>query len=330
MLAVLLPTATAQQPQARSYFAGEYPTEFVADLERLREIGAWDGLASSLLAPVFAEFENNMGFALDDLREIRGAMQLPERQPQRPHPVIVMTGNSDVVLPSFEPTPGRRVESVEAGEQQLLRVRSAWRDDDPGTLYLSPKPGVLVFGPPANVSAIADGSHKAGVPTPEVLRHTESPGDLAHLATHLNAVMREDVFESMRDWFTNEDPVTFLLIRLHATGPEDEPTIAFEAMLQCERGTVGPDQLAAAIEKDLAALSTHRQFGALKRFWNKVEVTRDGREVWMRLPLGRPRRAAANLAQLIAPLLMVGSVEASAPVRAVPVPAKANANDKRK
>lgn len=302
---------------ASSFFPNEYRSELRLDLARLRAIEVMEGIESSMLAPMLAGFDQAYGFPLRDVTEIRAAIDLPDGTQKPSAAIFVISGGETVTMPSLRER-ADQVDELEIGDLMVKRLRPEWEGGST-TLYAAPRPGLLVQGDEHLLRPTLAGERKGGVPAPELLRHTTGGDNLAYFATYVNEAMRADMPPGTADWVLADDPLTFVMVRLHSNGDEDDPQITIEALLQCERGTTGPEHLQKQIEAGLETLQKHRQLGALKQHWKKVVVRRDDRDVRVSLALGRPRQAAGTLVQLCAPLLLAQQVdEAVAPVPVAP------------
>jgi hypothetical protein len=323
ILALAGALAAQQPPTAQSFFPTEYQSEFFVDFAKMRAIELWDGLPRPILAALLSGFSENYGFDIEDVDQLRGSMVLPEKR-GRQQTVLAMIGKESVRLPTFGDDSPFEVDETEIGGRKVIRARPTWDENDPGTLYYSPRDGFLVTGHDPLVRPAIVGERKGGVPSAEILRHTAQPNLIAFFASHLNAAMREDMPPPVgADWLVEDDPLTFMMYALQATGEDGDEDVSFYGLLQCERGTHGSELIEKKIREGLVTLQNHRQFGAFKQHWEKVQVERDGREVRVRLSLGSPRRAGGALAQILGPMLMLGAVEQEVIVEPAAAPPKA-------
>jgi hypothetical protein len=88
------------------------------------------------------------------------------------------------------------------------------------------------------------------------------------------------------------------------TSDVPEPQVILEVVVRHAAGKGGPQMLQEQVAKGLEFLSKHKQLGAQKRLWSKVESKVDGRDLRLSLSLGRARDASAIFGSLLGPLFM--------------------------
>lgn len=313
VVAALGTTAVAQQKLGpRSFFPPNYDSEAFVDFDAMREAELWDNIERSPIAGMlFGEFEKQFGFGLADVQRFRAVLVFADEPRRDPKRVFVFEGEDNVLLPAPDPAPGEVVEKVEIGGHTAVR-RGRDFEGSKRFVYVSPRAGLLVFGNQDLVEPVLEGKRPGGVPSPELLSLTTGTGTLAHVAFTLNDTMRADLPPFMSEnWITPDDPFTHMTVRVRQSGSEDDGLeITLEGVLRCENGSKGPELIEKHVLAGLEELQSHRQLGALKRYWKQVEVVRDGRDVRLTLNLGSPRQAAGALPQLLAPMLMPRRVEA--------------------
>jgi hypothetical protein len=324
LVASLVPLA-AQAPKldARSFTPAGYRAEMFVDFAALNEHGIWDAVRRSAAGTLFGMLEQQLGFELAELAQIHAYPEIPDGQPRdegrRQGGLAVFTGSDKVVLP----TPaGYRRDKV--GDYEASIQDGEWAAADPD-LWLQVRPGLLVYATQHLVRPVVEGKAAAGVPEAEFLLLTSGKGGLAHVVVTLTDAMLADMpFPVPEGVLHADDMPRFFALRLRLApqgakdGEEQEPEVVLDAIVRHETGKQGPEAVRTLAQKALDEAKEHPRLGALKRFWSRIELRVDGRDVAARLPLGRPREAAGNLATLIAPLMLLGT-HAEAPPAAVEV-----------
>ncbi len=329
-LAVLLATAplSAQKlTDARTFVPRDHACEIAVDFVALRQAGLWEHLERSLLVKAMDMMQAQLGVRVSDLDRLRAFPETrdsAEREPgQRNGGLVIFEGNDNVGLPASSESNPLKADRI--GETEILVEDYAWAAEDPD-IYLSPRPGLLVYSTMHLVRPLVEGKVPPGVPSPDFLALTASPGGLAHVVIRFSPKMLADMPEAMQGMnpTADADPVHFLAMRLRQEkAPDaDEPTFALELTLRYATGTAAVEPAEKWLRDSLDELGKHPQMGALKRYWRKVAINRDGQDLKARLELGKARQAAADIANLLAPMMMFGmTAEAQPAAVAVPVEA---------
>jgi hypothetical protein len=307
------PPAQARAPQekrpldARAFVPADYLAEIFVDVKALRDQEILEGLSSSTIGPLLKMMERAFGFApsnLDTLRVFPPVEGQPRVQGQREAMIGVFTGNEKVCLPVEPPDADTTLDTI-AGCKVAIHG-AAWYRDDPD-LCVCVRPGLLAFGPRHFLAPVLEGTAASGVPPGEFLSLAAGKGVVAYVIVALTDKALEDRTMVPEGAVCADDKPRFLVLRVRSepgATPDDEPVLVLEAIVRCDNGKQGPARLAAIVKEGLQAAQKHPRLSALKRYWTKIEVAVDGRDVRARLPIGRPREAAGNLALLAAPLLL--------------------------
>jgi hypothetical protein len=304
-LLLIVPALDAQDAlKPRAFLPADYRSEVVVDLSALRETELLDALVRSPFGMLLDSFEEEFGFAMDDVDRIHGVLVFPDEPRQDPDQVWTFTGAGAVGLPP-EVEEARVTEEVDGRTIRVEKGPFLAKE----TVYYSPEGGALVFGSGPLVRGVLDGTRKGGVPSPDLLSLTAAPGALAYVAFGLTDAMRAEMPPFMTDWNVEQDPVQYMLLRLRQVPTDDEPRILLEAVVRCSGGEAGPAHIEAKAKQGLEELQAHPRLGALKRYWSAAEVERRDPDVTVRLDLGDARSAAGALPLLVAPLLVVGSAD---------------------
>jgi hypothetical protein len=323
VLTALAPLAAQDQKQepkleARSFTPAGYRAELFVDFKALNEHGNWDAVRRSPTGTMFGIAEQHLGFELAELERIHAYPEIPDGQEepenQRRGGMAVFVGSDKIVLPRPE---GYREDKL-GGFAASVEDRE-WTGADPD-LWLQVRPGLIVYATQHLVRPVVEGKAAPGVPDAEFLLLTSGKGGLAHVVVTLTDAMLEDLpFPLPEGVLHEDDKPRFFALRLRLLpqaakdGEEQEPEVVLDAILRHQTGAKGPEAVRALAQKGLDEAKEHPRLGALKRFWSKIELKTDGRDVTLRLPLGRPRDAGGNLAMLIAPLTFFGMTAEAAP-----------------
>jgi hypothetical protein len=311
-------TAPVQAPpqekrplDARAFVPASYLAEIFVDVKALRDQEILEGLSSTAIGPFLKMMEREFGFALENVDTLR-VFPPVEGQPRVPGKreamIGVFTGNEKVCLPARPADADTTMDTI-AGCKVAIRG-AAWYGDDPD-LRVCVRPGLLAFGPRRCLAPVLEGTATPGVPPGEFLSLASGKGVLAYTIATLTDKALEDRSVVPENAVCADDKPRCLIVRVRSepgAAPDDEPTLVLEAIVRCENGKQGPKRLAAVVKEGLEAAQKHPRLSALKRFWTKIEVTVDGRDVRARLPIGKPREAASNLALLVAPLMLGAGV----------------------
>ncbi|HLQ38633.1 MAG TPA: hypothetical protein VK348_12570 [Planctomycetota bacterium] len=316
-----VPLAAQQKLEARTFVPKDYRCEVFVDFTAVKDNGMYDGFRQSLLQPVFGIGERVLGVELAELARIRAYPELPsdDAGPQRHGGVAIYEGSDKIVLPPADQMEGYKQEKV--GDLVLLVQDQDWNREDPD-LFVSPKPGLLVYATRHLVQPLLDGKATPGVPSGEFLTLTAGRGNLAYVVMALSKRMLANGPSELSElqWSEDDQP-QFLLLRLRQdrAAEGDDMTVVAEAVLRHRTGKDGPAMVEGKLREALAWLKQHPRFGAMKKWWNKVELKVDGRDLQVRLPLGKPRDATGALVTMLAPMLMVARGGFEAPAQAVQI-----------
>jgi hypothetical protein len=309
-LLLALPLGAQAATDARAFVPKDYRCECFVDFVALRECGLWDHMERSMVVQLMDSLQAQIGVRIGDLDRLRAFPETPSDEPERDGRrgggVVVFEGNGNVGLPMADEERSLRLDKL--GAFDVLVEDHSWTAEDPD-LWVSPKAGLLVYGTRHLIAPILEGKAGPGVPPPEFLSLTSGRGNLAFVVMEMTAAMLRDVPEEMAGMNPagDEDPLRHLLVRVRQVGEGDEATFELQGTLRYARGAKAPELAAKWLREGLQQLEKHQQLGALKRFWRKVEVKVDRQDVTARLDLGNARKAAGEIGNLLAPLMVMGT-----------------------
>ena len=322
LLAANASAVLAQVPlTARSFPPKDFKAEIFVDIGELVDTGIYGSLSRSVLGVSFTLLEQELALDIEDIDTMRMHMEIWHREEHPEHwrqgGVCVLTGSEDLVLP--EP-PGYRLE--EFGGYDAAIEDNRWAGEDPD-LWLQVKPGLVVYGTQHLLQPVVDGRAQPGLPSGDFLSLTSGKNGLAHLVLAVEDWMWSkpplSAFESYAEEIIDPtDPPEFLAVRLltqPAAEEDDYAQIRLEAIVRHRLGTKGPEALLAAAREGLEQAQQHPRLAALRHLWSKVEMTVDGRDVRLVLPLGNQRDAGGTLAMMMAPALLFSVAQAEAQVQ---------------
>lgn len=303
---VLVLPALAQAPtDPRAFVPRDYPCEVFVDFVALRQSGLWDHLQRSFVVNLVSSRSDHFGAMLPDLDRVRVFPETVGGDPAtRIGRVLVLEGAEHVRLPAVSEQEHLRADTL-AGHD--VRIEDwGWNQTNPD-VWVSPRPGLLVCAGQSFVTPVLEGKATPGVPPPEFLSLTSGRGGLAHLVVQMSPAMLEDMPAELRGMnpAPDDDALSHLMLRVRQVGDGDGITFELQGTLRFARGDVAPAKAAQWLRDQLQLLQQHRQYGALKRLWSKVEVTVDGQDVVARLGLGAARTAAAELGNSLASLVFM-------------------------
>jgi hypothetical protein len=179
---------------------------------------------------------------------------------------------------------------------------------------LCPKPGLLINGNRQVLEAVLAGKGQPGVPDAEFMTLLTG-SDLLHVIALVGRTQIDEMPPPVKSlpWVDGDLPTCFLLrLRLIAPAKDKdknssdapEPQVVLEVVVRHAAGKGGAQMLKEQVALGLEFLSKHKQLGAQKRLWSKVESKVDGRDLRLSLSLGRARDASAIFGSLLGPLFM--------------------------
>lgn len=309
LLLSALPLAAQQTLDARAFVPPRYEAEAVVDFAAMRESGLWDHLSRSMVVKLLDSLEGEMGVRISNLDRLRafppvrvgGADQGGEQAD-----LVLFEGNDQVGLP---PAPdGGHLRPDRIAGHDVLVADYGWGDEDPD-VFVSPRPGLLAYGNRRHVTAVLERSATPGVPPAEFLSLTSGRGNQAFMVVQFTGPMLADLPEEMAGMNPSAaDALQYLMLRARradAGGADDEPVFALQGILRYQTGAEGPKAAQEWLQQTMARLAQHQQLGALKRYWKKVQSRVDGRDLVVELELGNARRAAGDLGNLLAPMMLM-------------------------
>ena len=323
LLAVNGPALLAQVPlTARSFPPKDFRMEVYVDVGELVETGIYGSLSRSALGATFTILERETDLDIEDIDTMRMHAEIWRDRSEYPENwrqggVCVLTGNEDLVLP--EPR-GFRLE--EFGGYDAAIEDNRWSAGDPD-LWLQVKPGLVVYGTKHLLEPVVDGAAQPGLPSGEFLSLTSGKNGLAHFVLAVEDWMWSQPPLSALESYVEEiidptDPPEFFAVRVlsePAAEEDDYAQIRLEVIVRHRLGTKGPEASLAAAREGLEQARQHPRLAALRHLWSKVEMTVDGRDVRLVLPLGNQRDAGGTLAMMLAPALLFSVAQAEAQVQ---------------
>lgn len=312
-----VPLLAQKPPDADAFVPSDYRCECLVDFQALDQHEMLEGLRRSALGMVFGMFEQQLGFALTDLKRLRAYPEMPTDADETRHGgIAIFEGNHNVGLPGMQQLDGYKEEKL--GSTPMLVEQSPWNEDP--DIYASPRDGLMITGSTHLVRPVLEGKSKLAVPPADFLSLTSGRGSLAHFVAAMSTKMLKDLPFLTPEMWSAEDPPKYLMLRLRlepgTDGPDDD--VVFEAVVRCT-GKQGPEVIAKTAREALQAAEQHPRLGALKHLWKKIELKTDGIDLVAHMSLGRPRDAAGSLGLMLAPLLLFGTTTTAVPAQAVQV-----------
>jgi hypothetical protein len=308
--AVLAQDKTTAKPKldARQFVPSGYRCECFVDFAALDDCGIWTSVRKSVFGMMLGEVEKQLGFELAELKTLRAypdtTTSVARTEGHVDSTIAIFEGSNNVTLPPHDPNEG--TEEIElAGVPALVNSRDA-------ASWLLPKPGLLILGHRRHLEAVLAGKGHPGVPDDEFMTLLAGK-DLLHVIALVDRAQTSEMPEIVQSlpWVDGDLPTCFLLrLRLitpakdKASGDAPEPQVVLEVVVRHATGKSGPAMLQEQVAKGLEFLSKHKQLGAQKRLWSKVESKVDGRDLRLSLSLGRARDASAIFGSLLGPLFM--------------------------
>lgn len=325
-LLISLPLALAcalpaqQQPTrtfaARDFLIPDYENYMFADLKKMRDREVWDELESSLLKLVFKRMEQEHGFPLADLDRVTATMSFGSADaPENVATVRVLEGNKPLPLK----------ESLLRGRWQTGTVGAfeVWRRESRGeNLFVQPTDKMQVWGTSAALQPALE-KKRVALPSAEVMAFLSGRSEsLAGFVFGLNHPDTKKRFlEQMlggADWPADDQP-TMIGLRILATGDEDDPHLAIEAVLRHGKAGKGLQVTEGLADGLLKKFAANPELRLVRPLLKKVDKKVEGAEMVLRLDLGRVRNAVGHLAVLAMPLFLGGEASSA---EAAPRPQK--------
>jgi hypothetical protein len=287
----------------RSFFPPEYQAEFFVDVAAVRAHGFLGALQRSLVSGALRELEKGANVSLDDLDRVRWALlRTPPADGGHEQRQMVFVAEGKALAPeSYAPEAPYEFGTFERTTVAGHAVHVWTGSDEWQEAYVAPRPGFAVRGDRALIESILDGSGKGGAAHPDLLALLSARGVLAQLAMARCGRPAEAWFGDVpapQHWLVPADPLDGYWFRL----VEQDGVIELQALARFARDGDGVRRLEAEARAALAAAQKHRRFGAFKKLWNAIELTRDGGDLRARIVMGPPERAAAMLAQTFLPV----------------------------
>lgn len=317
-LTLVLPLA-AQQGDARAFVPPGFTVEAFVDFAALKEHEIWDSIRGSAVGSFLGMAEQELGFELGDLDKFYAFPETSAKgEGVTQGGLMIMVGKDTVTLPPNQD----RCEEGKIGDYAALLGKYG---DDPDH-WVQIRPGLLLMGTNHILRPLVTKEVQPGVPEGDMLALTSVKGSMAHMVMAITDEMLEHLpFPVPEGVLQPDDKPQYFMVRLRlqpGATADEEPQVFLEAALRHVNGSKGPAALKGLAEQGLAEAKKHPRLAAFKQFWSKIELRTDGRDLAMTLPLGRPRDAAGQLVMLLAPVMMLGTVEAVAPVPAAPAAAE--------
>lgn len=292
--------ATAPPLTGKSFLPAEHRTLVAVDLKGLRDRGVMEAIEDSLLGSVLPRLEQQAGFPLANLDRLWAYADIDGERTSRN--LYVFEGNAALQPPPLRP--GQQVEHREVG-----RYRVDCSQDARGELWIAqPRPELLVVGHPAFVEGPLLGKPSNGLPAADVLSLLSGRGD--NLIYGVIDIGQSDFLRQVTlgrllqvETWPQDDLPLFLMARARTIGDADDPHLEVELVVRFATGKAGVEQGAAAMRQLFVRLQEDKQLGALKKLWQSVEVTVDGRDLAAKKDLGRLRDSVGTLAVLLGPVL---------------------------
>ena len=308
LLTLAVPVAS-QQLKPKHFFPKDYSGEVMVDFKALRESGLWDGIERSMFKIPLGMFAEEFGFGFDDLDRIRvlpGPLHDDDNRHYRGS-VSVFEGNEQV---GYRPgLKNQGAEEVEIGGHDVLEVKKDYLPGG-GEIHVCPSPGVLIFGDSDLIRPTLEGTHKGGVPHPDIMSLLTGRGVLLRFVFALTPKDIENDFgfktvAEMVHW-DPEDPPQLMMVRAVQKEVEGEDHVFFEASVQFRSGAKSLATVQKFVEEQIDVAKKHPRLGALKWVWSNLKIEADGAELRVTLDLGTTRQAAGQLPMLLAPIAMFG------------------------
>ncbi|MGE3172314.1 MAG: hypothetical protein AB7O97_06780 [Planctomycetota bacterium] len=319
-------SAMAQRPlDGRAFVPPNPRCEIWVDLEAMRSTEVMEGLELSAGAMLFGFAEDALGFPLAALHRLRGYPPLGEELVGNDAGVLILEGTSDVITPAG--ADGTRRDTL-SGYEVVVEDRP-WLDAEDPSIWVSPKPGVVVHGAKHAIAPVLAGTQAPGVTPPELLSLSAGRGVLAHVVMACDDQVRRGLTEvlELAEGSTLTAP-DYLMLRVRVEPPVEQygdPTVHLDGRLRWSENDGASDAMAAHLQQQIAALKVHPRFAAWKGFWNKVSIAVQDRDVVLHLDMGRPRDAGSLWTMIAPALLLPRAIEAAAAPPGVLVPVQVDA-----
>ena len=289
---------------ARHWLPSEYQNVVHVDFAALRERGIWDELYSGLMKVTLQSLEREAGFPLVHLDRLTMIAEPPRTEggvTRRTRDVLVLEGNAPLAVPDrIKGSPYWH--AAEVGKYEVMQ-----RETSGSEVFFQPNPAVQVRGSTELLQPMLDGVPSAGMPCPDIMSLLSGPdGELLYFVLHLeNELLRRRIVRSMfpgTEWPEGERP-QYLMVRLLASGDEDDPRLVAEAVMRHGTAGEGVAITEQAVNAFLKRSGQDPQLRLLAPVFAAAEPVTDRTDVTVRVDLGRAREATGKIAMLAIPIL---------------------------
>ena len=306
-LFVLASALSAQQePDGRAFMPLQPKSEVRVDFASMRDSELWDGIRRSLASTLLPLLEDQLGFRLAEVDHLRAYPLTGKQEPGlNTTGVVVFEGSDHVIAPSGRI--GTRSEDIDGFE--VVVEEDSWDPSDP-CVWVAPRAGVLVYGSSHCVLPVLRAERQGGVVPPELLSLSAGRGVMAHYVMEMAEVDARLVLDMLAAPESVAPEFLMMRLRQGLSVGDAESEVHLEATLRWAVGTEGPMAMRDHLQERLVALRQHPRLGALRRWWDAIELTVDGRDLRAHIGLGRPRQAGGMIALLL-PFMMFTRVTAA-------------------
>ncbi len=335
LLTVFAPVLTAQteaptrQPDPRLFLPLQYTGTGMADLEAMREAGIVDLALRSPAALLLGKFEDEFGFAMEELDRIRfGVRDLRDPElswHERRSDCWILQGTEEVCVAALA--------DAEEDEPTLgtLAERPSYEADAYHS-WVEVATGTVVYTGTEWAKQVLRGETKGGVPSDELMELVAWPGRpllaMAGTAPPRDELLRVGMDPVPRDWLTEDDVPTALRFRMD----QEEENLVLAAMVRFETGDAGPARFESKLEEWFEEIRGDRRLRAMGIDLASVSTDTEGRDLSFRIDLGAKGQAVLALAQfaLLSTRNMSSSPQAEVIVEPAPAPETKPAGDGKK